>query len=313
MLDLAVVVVTWNNQGIIHNTLRSLLDDLKTTGLSYQVWVVDSASSDETVDIIRADFPDVKLIASEENLGFSGANNLAMREMGFDGNTSNAELPCAVYLINPDTITHQGATYTLYDTLRSRDDVGVVGARLTYEDGSFQHGAFKFPDLGQIWTEFFPTPGRFIEGGFNGRYAKSLYQSDAPFPVDFTLGATMMLKRDVLIEVGLLDEDFFIYCEEVDWEWRIRKAGWNILCVPQAHVTHLGGQSTSQVSAWSTVNLWKSRLHLYDKHYPQWKRWLARQLVILGMRRKIAQLDPQTSNYDDVLSAYQTVIDMAKT
>lgn len=312
MLDIAVVIVTWNNQDIIGNALQSLLDDLQTTTLAYQVWVVDSASSDETVGLIRTNFPDVHLIACDENIGFSRANNLAMREIGFEHDKPATELPRVVYLLNPDTVTHQGATQTLYDTLMNDDDVGGVGARLTFGDGSFQHSAFMFPDLGQIWTEFFPTPGRFIEGSFNGRYEKAHYQSDKPFLVDFTLGATMMFKRDVLIQTGLFDEDFLIYCEEVDWAWRIHKAGWNILCVPQAHVTHLGGQSTSQVRTWSVLNLWKSRLHLYDKHYPTWKRWLARRMVILGMRRKISQLDPQTPNFADILSAYQTIINMAK-
>jgi len=311
MLNIVIVVVTWNNEDIIGDALSSVIADLDTTSLEYKVWVVDSASSDDTVNVIRRDFPTVKLIASEENLGFSRANNLAMREMGFDSSTDIDDLPCAVYLLNPDTITHQGATQLLYDTLVSREQVGVVGARLTFGDGSFQHSAFKFPDLGQIWTEFFPTPGRFIEGGFNGRYSKSLYAGDAPFEVDFTLGATMMLKREVLLKTGLFDEDFFIYCEEVDWAWRIHKAGWYIMCVPQAHVTHLGGQSTSQVRPWSLINLWKSRLHLYDKHYPIWKRWLARRLVMIGMRRKMTQLDLQTDHYEDILSAYQTVYDMA--
>lgn len=312
MLDLAVVIVTWNNQEIIDNALRSLLDDLQTTELTYQVWVVDSASSDNTVDLISTNFPHVNLIVSDENIGFSRANNLAMREIGFERDKLASELPRVVYLLNPDTVTHQGATQTLYTTLTDHDAVGGVGARLTFEDGSFQHSAFMFPNLGQIWTEFFPTPGRFIEGSFNGRYEKAEYQSNKPFSVDFTLGATMMLKREVLIQTGLFDEDFLIYCEEVDWAWRIHKAGWTILCVPQAHVTHLGGQSTSQVRAWSMLNLWKSRLHLYDKHYPTWKRWLARRLVMLGMRRKISQLDSQSPNYEDVLSAYQTVYDMAK-
>jgi len=311
MLNIAIVIVTWNNEDIIGDTLSSVIDDLNTTSLTYQIWVVDSDSSDSTVKVVRRDFPSLNLIASDENLGFAGANNVAMRQMGFDDNPVVDELPCVVYLLNPDTITHQGATQTLYDTLMSQDEVGVVGARLTFGDGSFQHSAFKFPDLGQIWTEFFPTPGRFIEGGFNGRYAKEQYADDKPFEVDFTLGATMMLKREVLLETGLFDEDFFIYCEEVDWAWRIRKAGWNILCVPQAHVTHLGGQSTSQVKPWSFINLWKSRLHLYDKHYPSWKHWIARQLVKLGIRRKMSQLDMETDNYEDILSAYQTVHDMA--
>lgn len=312
MLDLAIVIVTWNNQEIIHNTIQSLIADLATTHLTYEIWVVDNASTDETVHIIQSNFPNVNLIASENNLGFSQANNLAMRHIGFEKNLESDKLPCAVYLLNPDTVTHQGATQTLYHTLMEKNKVGVVGARLTFSDGSFQHSAFRFPDLGQIWTEFFPTPGRFIEGGFNGRYPKEKYQSTDPFEVDFTLGATMMLKRKVVANTGLFDEDFFIYCEEVDWAWRICKAGWQILCVPQAHVTHLGGQSTSQVSAWSTVNLWKSRLHLFDKHYPTWKRWVARRLVMLGMWRKMARLDSHVSNYDDVMSAYQTIYDMAK-
>lgn len=312
MLDLAVVIVTWNNVDIIKDTLQSLIDDLQTTDLAHQIWVVDSASSDNTVEFIQSTFPDVTVIASKENLGFSRSNNLALREIGFEQDTPENDLPRVVYLLNPDTITHQGATQTLYDTLMNREDVGGVGARLTYGDGSFQHSAFMFPSLGQIWTEFFPVPGRFIEGSFNGRYDKAKYQSDQPFLVDFTLGATMMLKREVLLKTGLFDEDFLIYCEEVDWAWRIHNAGWKILCVPQAHVTHLGGQSTSQVRVWSTINLWKSRLHLYHKHYPAWKRWLARRLVMLGMRYKISQLDPQSSDYDDVISAYQTVYDMAK-
>lgn len=312
MLDLAIVIVTWNNEDIIGDAVSSVLEDLASTSLSYRVWVVDSASSDNTVSLIREQFPEVTLIASEDNLGFSRSNNVAMRDMGFDGNALQGDLPCAVYLLNPDTITHQGATQKLYDTLMSRDAVGVVGARLTYADGSFQHSAFKFPDLGQIWTEFFPTPGRFIEGGFNGRYEKDSYAGDKAFPVDFTLGATMMLRRDVLLETGLFDEDFFMYCEEVDWAWRIRNAGWEILCVPQAHVTHLGGQSTSQVRPRSLVNLWTSRLHLYEKHYPKWKLWLAKRLVMLGMRRKMAHLDKQADHYDEILSAYQTVYDMAK-
>jgi len=312
MLDLAVVIVTWNNADIIGNALQSLIDDLQTTTLIHQIWVVDSASSDNTVGLIRTKFPNVKLIASDENIGFSRANNLALREMGFEGDIPTIELPRVVYLLNPDTITHEGATQTLFDTLIHDEHVGGVGARLTYEDGSFQHSAFMFPGLSQIWTEFFPVPGRFIEGAFNGRYEKAQYQSDEPFLVDFTLGATMMLKREVVVKTGLFDEDFLIYCEEVDWAWRIHKAGWTIMCVPQAHVTHLAGQSTSQVRAWSTLNLWKSRLHLYDKHYPTWKRWLARRLVMIGMRRKMSQLDPKSVNYADVLSAYQTICDMAK-
>ena len=282
-----MVIVTWNNAEIIGNALRSLLSDLAQCELRYEVWLVDSASDDHTVDVIRRDFNSVILLENETNIGFGAANNQAIRQLGFD-RTSRRERPRAVYLLNPDTITHLGATKRLFDALHSLPDAGVVGARLTFADGSFQHSAFRFPGLRQIWAELFPTPGRLIEGRFNGRYPRASYADAAPFDVDFTLGATMMLKREAIEEAGMFDEDFFIYCEEVDWAWRIKKFNWRILCVPQAHVTHLGGQSTSQVRPSSLIHLWKSRLLLYEKHFPSWKRRLARRVSNRGHAAKNA-------------------------
>lgn len=308
MTDLATVIVTWNNADVIVAALDSLLNDLQTSGLDCPVWLVDSGSDDRTVEIVRGRFGDVRVISGEGNIGFGAANNLAMRQMGFASDRPKEELPSAVYLLNPDTVTHRGACKQLFDALQSSADAGVVGARLTYADGSFQHSAFRFPNLAQIWAELFPTPGRLIEGSFNGRYSRAIYTARKPFDVDFTLGATMMLKRDVILETGLFDEDFFIYCEEIDWAWRIKRHGWRILCVPGAHVTHIGGSSTSQVRPRSLINLWKSRLLLYDKHFPGWKRRLARQLVVLGMRRRVRLLDDSDA---ELQRAFKTVIEMA--
>lgn len=301
MRDLAVIIVTWNTCHLIGEALRSLLDDLTQSGLTHEVIVVDSASSDGTPDLVREHFPGVTLIASEENLGFGRANNVGMRHLGFAG--AERELPRAVYLLNPDTITRPGATRTLYDALMGDERVGLVGARLFYEDGSFQHGAFRFPGLRQLWAEFFPTPGRLIESGFNGRYPRRLYEQGQPFPVDFTLGATMMLKREVIQQTGMFDERFFVYAEEVDWAWRIRRAGWRALCVPAAEVVHLAGKSTGQVRPQSARYLWESRLRLFDKHYPAWKRFLARRMVAAGMRRKIRQ-----THDAELIAAYRDII-----
>ena len=310
-MDLAVVLVTWNVHDLIANALRSLLADLQSTPLSFRVVVVDSASSDGTPDVIHKQFPQVELITSEENLGFGRANNLAMRTLGFGQQSTTSELPKAVYLLNPDTITKTGATYRLYETLVSDEKIGMVGAQLSYEDGSFQHGAFHFPGLRQLWTEFFPTPGRWIEGEFNGRYLRQLYADGEPFPVDFTLGATMMLKREVLQQTGMFDEAYFMYCEEIDWAWRIRQAGWEIYCVPQAKVVHLSGKSTSQVRPQSLMYLWESRLRLYEKHYPKWKLFIAKRLIQLGMRRKIQELATQHEPNPPLYDAYQTIYRLA--
>jgi len=309
MLDLAVVIVTWNVRDLALDALRSLFADLASSGLQAEVYVVDSGSADGTPDAIAAEFPQIKLTASKENLGFGKANNLAMRQMGFG--TDSVELPRAVYLLNCDTITQMGATRTLYDALMRDSSIGLVGARLTYGDGSFQHGAFHFPGLRQLWVEFFPTPGRFIEGTFNGRYPRHWIDSAKPFPVDFVLGATMMLKSEVIQQTGMFDENFFMYCEEIDWAWRIREARWDVLCVPAAHVIHIGGQSTSQVRARSVINLWTSRLMLFRKHHPAWKMTIARLMIAAGIRLKARRLRRETPISIELLAAYQRVAQMA--
>jgi GT2 family glycosyltransferase len=164
----------------------------------------------------------------------------------------------------------------------------VVGAQLVYGDGSFQHGAFRFPGLGQLIVDLFPVPGRLYESSFNGRYPCAMYEKGEPFPVDHTLGATMMIRREAILQTGIFDEQYFMYCEEIDWSIRIRRAGWEIYSVPAAHVTHLAGQSTGQNHPHSQINLWRSRLRLYKKHDSPLKFQIARGLIRLGMRRQIA-------------------------
>jgi N-acetylglucosaminyl-diphospho-decaprenol L-rhamnosyltransferase len=316
--DLAVIIVSWNTRDFTLDALRTLCRDLDANGPNAAVWVVDNASSDGTPDAVRHQFPQVTLIASDANLGFAGGNNLALRQIGFSdtpGQPQAAEsLPKAVYLLNPDTLTQPGATRTLYDALFSLPRAGIVGAQLAYADGSFQHGAFRFPGLRQLLVELFPLPGRFYESEFNGRYPRTAYQRNAPFPVDHTLGATMLIRREAILQTGLFDEQYFMYCEEIDWSFRIRRAGWEIYTVPAAHVTHLVGQSTDQIRPQSVVNLWRSRFRLYQKHYSPLKFQAARLIARLGMRRQIALARRDfaagklsAADRDALIDAYQTV------
>ena len=298
-MDLGIVIVSWNVREIILDALRTLYADLAESALEAHIIVVDSASSDDSAGSVRANFPQVEVIASQENIGFGNANNLGIKALG--------DLPPVVYFINPDTLTEKGATRTLYDALMADKSIGLVGARLSYGDGSFQHSCFAFPGLRQLWVEFFPTPGRLIEGSFNGRYPRALYDGKEPFDVDFMLGATMMLRREAIEATKGFDPKFFMYGEEVDWQWRIRKAGWRILCVPQAHVVHLVGQSTGQAKARSILNLWESRLYLFKKHYPTWKLAIAKKMIILGMERKINKTSDES-----VIAAYRQVQEMAR-
>ncbi len=315
-VDLAVIIVTWNTRQLVLEAINSLLIDLEDCGVSAGVHVVDCASTDGTVQAIRERYPMVTVYPSPTNLGFAGGNNLALRALGFgDPQADFSLLPKAVYLLNPDTVVHKGSTAQLLKTLWAHPTHGVVGARLVYGDGSFQHSAFYFPGLRQIWAEFFPTAGRLREGRFNGRYDRPLYEQSAPFEVDFVLGATMMMRQEVITRIGLLDEAFFVYCEEVDWEWRIRKAGYAILTDPSALVTHFGGQSTVQVSAQSQQYLWESRLILYRKHYPAWKYTLAKALVRAGIHtqlRRLARGEIQSATPERLRQTYERILELAR-
>lgn len=313
MTDLAVIVVTWNVRDLVLDALATLLADLEISGpQDSQVYVVDSASSDGTAQAVEAAFPQVELIKSEKNVGFAAANNLALKAMGFGSKTAG-ELPRAVYFLNPDTRSQPGAARTLFDALFAGTKIGQVGAALEYADGSFQHSAFMFPGLRQLWIELLPAPGRYYESAANGRYERALYQAGKPFSIDFPLGAAFMLRREVIQQTKGFDEQFFMYCEEIDWAWRIHKAGWTAQCVPAATVTHLAGQSTSQAQARSVLNLWQSRLLLFRKHYPLWKSGLARAIVALGMARKIARLESTASTADTqaLVDAYRQIMRQA--
>ena len=283
-MNLAVIIVNWNVCDLLAACLRSVEADLAQSGLTGQVWVVDNASQDGSVAMIRRDFPAVQLLASETNLGFAGANNAALRALGFENRGS--DLPEAVLLLNPDTLIQPGALLTLYRFLQENPQAGIAGARLIYGDGSFQHGAFDFPGLWQLAIELLPLPGRLVDARLNGRYPRAQYERQQPFLIGHPLGAVMCLRREAIQQAGLLDEGYHMYVEEVDWSRRLRLAGWEAYCVPAAVVTHLGGQSTGQVKMSSFVNLWRSRYRFYGKYYSPLKVWLARQIVYAGMGRK---------------------------
>jgi N-acetylglucosaminyl-diphospho-decaprenol L-rhamnosyltransferase len=292
MPPLAVVVVSWNVRGLLGACLRSLCADLTTSGLQADIWVVDNGSTDGTPEMVVEAFPQVHLIASPENLGFAPGNNLAIRAIlqNTQHATRNTQY---VWLLNPDTEVRPGATAALVAALEAHPRAGVAGAKLLYADGSLQQSAFRFPGLVQLAFEFLPLPPRFYDTPLNGRYPRRLYEGPAPFLIDHPLGAAMMVRVEAVAQVGLLDERYRMYCEEIDWCWRMRRAGWRALCVPAAHVVHHAGRSTAQVPIPSFVNLWTSRARLYARHHGPLTRRFARALVRAGMRRRMQGASPE--------------------
>jgi len=297
--SLAVVVVSYNVRDLLRACLTATLASLAQSGYevacprsvvgrrSSTIIVIDNASADGSADMVAAEFPQVHLVASRDNLGFAGGNNLALRMLGFgDAEAQKNAIRNTQYalLLNPDAEPLGDALGQMTRFLDEHPNVGGVGAQLQYPDGRFQHGAFRFPDLWQLWFDFFPSrPRRLLDSRLNGRYSRALYDAEKPFPIDFALGAALMVRREAIEAAGLLDEGYFMYADEVDWCWRIQRAGWPFYCVPAARVIHHGGASARQFREQSFLNLWRSRKRLYDRFYGPGRRRLAAQIVRLGM------------------------------
>ena len=213
-MKLAIVIVSWNVKDLLRDCLESVLIDIQDSRINAEILVVDSASADGTAQMVREEFPQVRLIASETNLGIAGGNNAALRAMGFP--QSQVDQPDAVLLLNPDTLIKPNALKNMLDFLAATPDAGIVGANLVFGDGSFQHGAYGFPGLWQLAIELLPLPGRFYESRLNGRYSFRLYESNDPFPIDHPLGAAMMVRADAIRQAGIMDEGYHMYVEEVD-------------------------------------------------------------------------------------------------
>lgn len=309
---IGIVVVSYNVRELLARCLASVEAELaRTPDVEAQTWVVDNASADDSAGMVRGRFPWVHLIPSPENLGFARANNLALREMGLpDGD----DAPDAVLLLNPDAELLSGALSALIECLEAHPRAAVVGARLQYGDGRFQHSAFRFPSLAQVFLDFFPINWRLTESRINGRYPHALYEDGRPFPVDFVLGAAMCVRAAAIREAGLLDEGYFMYAEEMDWCRRFHQAGWSVYCAPAARVIHHEGQSARQFRDRMYVALWRSRYRFFRRYYPAAWRAAARAIVRLGLwaearraRRAMARGEITREELERRLAAYREV------
>mgnify|MGYP001146703196 CR=1 FL=1 len=263
-IDLSVIIVSWNVRDLLGGCLTSLAEDLARTGFQAEAIVVDNGSTDGTVELLRGQFPWVRLIPLGENAGFARANNRGIAE-------SRGQ---ALLLLNPDTVVLPGALLALWRALHAAPHIGLVGALLLNVDGSVQSAGYRFPGVVQSLCDLFPVHPRLIGSRLNGRFGPG--DGLSPFAIDHPLGACMLVRRQVVEEVGGLDERYFYYSEEIDWARRIAAAGWTVLTAPAAKVIHYGGQSTGQVAEASVLQLHRSRVHYFCRwHSPRFVRLLA--------------------------------------
>ena len=261
-MDLIVVIVNWNTRDLLLECLRAVLSTVRNP--SYQVVVVDNASTDGSASMVRAEFPDVDLVASTENLGFAGGNNLALRE-------ARGRF---VLLLNPDATVQKGAIDLLYQAMEEHPNLGALGAQLLNVDGSDQESWGHFPSL---LTEI-PGAGRWRRASRARHFGDSTGVSAGSY-VDWANGACLMLRRAALDQVGLLDESYWLYTEETDWCRRARSLGWYIGVLPGARVVHVRRAASRQAPSHTLVHYHKSRVLFIRKHSGMVPSLLARAIV----------------------------------
>jgi N-acetylglucosaminyl-diphospho-decaprenol L-rhamnosyltransferase len=261
-MDLSIVILNYNTREHLRTCLESLWAEGSTSvsggAIEAEVFVVDNASVDGSAEMVTADFPWVTLVRSPRNGGFAYGNNQALQRAVGD----------AILVLNPDTLVPRGGIAQLMAKLAQHPEAGVIGPKLLKPDGSIHlacRRSFPTPSVAFYrlsgLSRLFPRSPRF------GRYNLTFVNPDRPIEVDSVCGACLLVRRTVVERVGLLDERFFMYGEDLDWCLRTRQAGWTVRYEPSIVVQHQHGAASRKRAVRTTYHFFRAMDLFYRKHY----------------------------------------------
>jgi GT2 family glycosyltransferase len=301
--DLSIIIVNWNVRDLLHACLSSLTKDEgrktdKNSSFvfrpSSEVVVVDNASSDDSATMVAAEFPAVRLIANRENRGFTGGNNqgLALARGRY------------VFFLNPDTEVVGDALAMMVDYMDTHPEVGALGPQLLYGDGSLQSSCRRFPTFATALFESTPLAWHWPRNPWARRYRMEDLSPPPPLPdgsaarsplgktesrgfgadvemdVDWLVGAALLVRREVLAQIGGFDEGYFMYSEELDLCRRIKQAGWRIVHLPTAQVIHYEGKSSEQNVAGRHIRFQTSKVRYFRKFHGPFQAEVLRVFIL---------------------------------
>lgn len=258
-MKISVIIVSYNTEKLLEDCLSSLFKH--TQNVETEVVVVDNASSDGSVKMIKKKFPKVKLIESQENNGFAAGNNLGLKVANGD----------YLLLLNSDTRFVEDSLFKMVEYMDQNPKVGISSCQLIYEDNDIQPSGGFFPNLWRVFVWMFflddlPIISQFVRS-FHPHSPK-FYTNDNwykfPHLQDWVTGAFFLMRKEVAKELGPLDENFFMYVEEMEYCYRARKLGWQVSYTPVTKIIHLGGRSSTQKKA--LVGEYKGLKYFYTKH-----------------------------------------------
>ncbi|MBF8248232.1 MAG: glycosyl transferase family 2, partial [Bacteroidetes bacterium] len=255
-LQLSIIIVNYNVRDFLHHALISIRK--ATKGIRSEIIVVDNASDDGSTEMLRKRFPNVTLIASKQNLGFARANNVALKRARGD----------FLLLINPDTVVQEDTLRVMLDFFKNTPEAGLAGCKILNPDGTFQLACRRgFPTPWVAFTKIFGLSKLFPRSSWFGKYNLTYLNTEETYEVDSVSGSFMMLPREVLEKVGGLDEEFFMYGEDLDWCYRIQQSGWKIFYVPLTQIIHYKGESTRRSSIDEIQTFYDAMHRFVKKHF----------------------------------------------
>ncbi|MDR3667496.1 MAG: glycosyltransferase family 2 protein [Ignavibacteriaceae bacterium] len=281
---LSIVIINYNSRSVLLDCLNSI--ERNVSNLDFEVLVIDNNSYEPIIDL-EALFPWVTFVYNKKNLGFAVANNIGIQR-------SSGRF---VLLLNPDTVVNQNTFNPMISYLDEHKEVGIVGCKIYNQEGKIERSTHSFPSLAKEFVHANEFIKMFLSyDSFSGRMLKrilkiksfeSYWDHDSIKEVDHITGACMMIKREVINKVGLLDEAFFLYNEEVEWSYRIRKAGYKTIFLPDSNIIHLFGFSTKQRVQKQTINKllverYRGMFYYFQKHYGFTKLLLLKIIVLQG-------------------------------
>ncbi len=262
--DIGIVIVNWNTRDLLKRCLESVF---ASAGVSACVCVVDNASHDGSAEMVAAEFPQARLIANLRNIGYPAANNQGLRLLGFEGEALDA--PRYALLLNPDTEVPPDALAEVMAFADVHSDAAVVGPKLVRLDGSLDLACRRsFPTPIISFYRMIGLSRLFPRSRLFGRYNLTYLDENETAEVDSVVGAFMLVRREAIADIGLLDEAFFMYGEDLDWAYRMKARGWRILYYPQVTVLHVKRASSRQ-NPRARIEFWRAMEIFYRKHYAQ--------------------------------------------
>ena len=272
-MKLSICIVSWNTRDLLKKCLASIYKH--PPSCDFEIFVADNNSSDGTPDMVARYFPQVFLIKNKENLGFAGANNQIIEKAKGK----------YILLLNPDTEVFEGSIDILIDLLDKNPGAGVVAPKLLNSDGSLQRSCMGFPTLGAMTMRQLFLETLLPFNPYTKKYLMTGFKHDRLAEVDQPMGACLLVRKEIIDKLGAFDPQYYMFFDEVDLCFRIKKAGWKIFFDPASRVMHHGGTAVRKWSPFKLSRVWTaSRNYYFRKHYGHTVLWC---LYLADMTRVI--------------------------